>query len=358
MATLGGGNISYQNGIYDCFRIAISQGFARLAVPIFFLTAGYLFFQKLEKWNWQVYTDKIKKRINTLLVPYLIWNVIAIVYFLAIFLYKNDIGSLMDFLDERGGLLWFWNCGRAGYVPRVNLFGWEMWDGAFPINYPLWFVRDLMVVCVLSPVIWFLVNRLKVFWIILMLILYIADIWIPLEGFRAEGFFFFSAGAYLCIWNKDFKSVLSDFKKYAFPVSIVALILCVISYGEDWHWYVRRIFCIFGTITALYTTLSLIEKGRYKIMKPNAFLSEASFVIFAAHIIGIKDIVCSVINRIIEFVMVNVFFIRDLMFTIGYIIAPIVTTLLILIVYWYASKKMPGLCNILTGGRNVTRRAV
>lgn len=45
---IGGGNISYQNGIYDCFRIAISQGFARRAVPIFFLRQDIFFFKNLK----------------------------------------------------------------------------------------------------------------------------------------------------------------------------------------------------------------------------------------------------------------------------------------------------------------------
>ena len=70
--------ISYQNGAFDTIRILFSEGICRVAVPIFFLVSGYLFFVKLEEWNTNIWIDKLKKRVKTLLIPYVLWNLITI----------------------------------------------------------------------------------------------------------------------------------------------------------------------------------------------------------------------------------------------------------------------------------------
>ena len=71
--------ISYRYGPYDAIRILFSEGLCWVAVPIFFLISGYLFFVKLEEWRTDVWVDKLKRRVKTLLIPYLLCNTIAIV---------------------------------------------------------------------------------------------------------------------------------------------------------------------------------------------------------------------------------------------------------------------------------------
>ena len=53
--------------------ILVSQGVARVAVPLFFLIAGFLFFAGSE-WSVEVYLLKLRRRVKTLLVPYVLWN--------------------------------------------------------------------------------------------------------------------------------------------------------------------------------------------------------------------------------------------------------------------------------------------
>ena len=63
---------------YNLLRISISHVLTHIAVPMFFFISGFLFFNKLQKWNRTVYFDKLKKRIKTLLIPFVIWNTIKI----------------------------------------------------------------------------------------------------------------------------------------------------------------------------------------------------------------------------------------------------------------------------------------
>ena len=58
-----------------------SSVFADISVPLFFFISGFLFFYNTE-FSKETYINKIKKRIRTLLVPYLIWNFVAFIILL------------------------------------------------------------------------------------------------------------------------------------------------------------------------------------------------------------------------------------------------------------------------------------
>lgn len=109
-----------------------------VCVPSFFALSGYLFFWNApQKPEWRWFRGKIRSRIFTLLIPYLIAVVIAwLCYYFAI----KAAPSMVDgFLGDR------W---------KDPLF--VFWTG--PINLSLWFIRELMVVVVLSPLIYMIIR--------------------------------------------------------------------------------------------------------------------------------------------------------------------------------------------------------
>lgn len=63
--------------IVDFVRNFISQGVARIAVPVFFLLSGYLFFAGFV-WSKESYVIKLRSRRKTLLVPFLFWNILTL----------------------------------------------------------------------------------------------------------------------------------------------------------------------------------------------------------------------------------------------------------------------------------------
>ena len=69
------------------------------AVPFFFFVSGYYFLKekKLTLENWK---NKIKKRISTLLIPYILWNIIAIIMDYINIIVKNTFlgGGLMQII--------------------------------------------------------------------------------------------------------------------------------------------------------------------------------------------------------------------------------------------------------------------
>lgn len=64
--------------LYDHISL-ISNIICQIAVPIFFLISGYLFYDKNKR-----YLQKLNKRTKTVLVPYFIWNGVAFLLLLFI----------------------------------------------------------------------------------------------------------------------------------------------------------------------------------------------------------------------------------------------------------------------------------
>lgn len=51
-----------------------SQVISRIAVPLFFLMSGYLFFYKVETFDNSIYLQKLRKRFKSLFVPFFLWT--------------------------------------------------------------------------------------------------------------------------------------------------------------------------------------------------------------------------------------------------------------------------------------------
>ena len=67
--------------VYEEVRYYISEIVARIAVPTFYFISGFLFWEKTDCFNIGVYMKKLKKRCRSLLIPYLFWNLVAILLF-------------------------------------------------------------------------------------------------------------------------------------------------------------------------------------------------------------------------------------------------------------------------------------
>lgn len=99
---------------------------------------------------------------------------------------------------------------------------------ATPADPPLWFIRDLMVCMVLSPVIWFVISR-KV--ICCILILLFAVPWFlnipclyPFPGVSIPSIFFFMIGSIAAFWNIDIAKWFNNIKRTYLWLSVYILL--------------------------------------------------------------------------------------------------------------------------------------
>lgn len=119
---------------YEVLKIVVSQTLVKVAMPTFFVISGYLFFANVTEWNAKTYWGKLRRRVKTLLIPYIVWNLL-----MAIKLKTFSLNMFWAFWTEAG--------------KQTDWLGNEQLMTA-PANMPLWFLRDLMVVSVLTPIIY------------------------------------------------------------------------------------------------------------------------------------------------------------------------------------------------------------
>ncbi|MCI5179943.1 MAG: hypothetical protein D3911_11610 [Candidatus Electrothrix sp. AW3_4] len=173
----------------NLIRDIISQHFARLAVPLFFLLSGYLFFWDWQ-WSWHHYGRKLLSRFRSLLLPFLFWNSLT----LALLALAQSIPALSSYFPDKDGAI----SAYSVYDYFNALLGIER----FPVAYQFWFIRDLLVIVLLVPLIQIF---LKFFprGVLLVLFLFWFYPYCPWSIPCSIACFFFYAGALLAVFQKD-----------------------------------------------------------------------------------------------------------------------------------------------------------
>ena len=77
LAMRGTGNAEHFPTWLVCMFNLFSEVLPRIAVPLFFIISGYLFFRS--GFMIRTYTDKLRRRVRTLLVPYILWNLLYLI---------------------------------------------------------------------------------------------------------------------------------------------------------------------------------------------------------------------------------------------------------------------------------------
>lgn len=325
--------------------------FSQVAVPFFFFTSGYFFFYKVREWNRQCYKTKIKKRLKTLLVPYLLWNLLALCLIIlnksmGVWLSHKLEDGLVDYLTniKWGGVIWNFTTWNEG---TVNLLGWstQMYG---PFLFPLWFLRDLIVISfVLTPIIYYGIKYLKGYWVLLLGIAYLLKI-CTLPGINITGIFFFSWGAYLSISQKNMITTFIQKKNAYLVIAILSLICCVVFDSTKVVLLSQQVYCVAAVASLIPVTATLLNKG---VLTVRPQLSQTSFFIYALHTTIILKVSClGLAIALTE----RIFFAShyDAGYILSYLLSPLLGALFCLIVFVVLKTIMPRFLNLLTGGRD------
>ena len=312
--------------LFHFFSEMISNNFCKIAVCWFFVFAGYFFFLNLPQQGltrkWLI--GKWERRIWTLLIPYLIWNLL----YVFIYTIKNYIFSKLGILQAD---IPFWS---VGFSPVY-------WFITGPMNYPLWFMRDLMMMTLLSPLVYVIFKHtpLSVGIIILSCLLIL-----PFETkiLTWRGYFFFSLGSFLGIKKIN---ILSLCRKFKWPAAILAFILLIIAslYNDaPFHSWLLRAFFPFGMISFMNLCDVLINKESRcdRLCK----LSAAVFFIYAAHEIYILGWSKGLLLRIFGESLVGTW--------IRYLFVPVVVVGVCLALFYFFNRIMPRSLAFICGGRS------
>ena len=131
----------------------VSLGLARWALPFLGLISGYLFFRTFTP-TLAGYAVKLRSRLRTILVPFLIWSGVALL-----------VAWLTGSPEFQGPIT----------SPADALYHWLV----RPCASPLWFLQALMTCIVLSPLVYLAVKALR-WWVLVVAVVW----WV--KGFQPE----------------------------------------------------------------------------------------------------------------------------------------------------------------------------
>ena len=330
--------INYGEGYYPLYEYSakfLSSILSAISVPLFYFISGFLFFYKTEKFTLQIYERKIAKRAGTILVPYIIWNLIVIVLS---FLGQVFLPGLLSGRNELivnyslSDWLWaFWNTDHSFISGK---------EGAYPICYQFWFIRDLFVVMLCSPLLYAFINKLREYSIGFLGILWLCGWWFDIVGLNCSAFFFFSFGAYFSIHKKNFVQIMRQSFPLVFVIYVGMVIVELCCDSAIWIRYVHSLGIIAGIMSAVSLTSYFIEKGKWN---TNEFLSSSSFWIYAYHAMPLAFMIKLLFKLVTPKTDIVILFI--------YLFAPLVTILVGLAIYWGLKAYFPRFTAIITGGR-------
>ena len=217
-------------------------------------------------------------------------------------------------------------------------------DGIFPMNYPLWFLRDLIIVVIFTPIINVIIKYCKLYYIVSLGILwFMASI---LQWGRviqlSNAFFFFSLGAYMSVNNKDMVAVFGKYFKLStilFLILGVAFII-VLEYSSECARIIKTARILVGLLFAYNLAVYLLKKGYCKV---NKFLASSSFFIYLSH--------AWVFERVRRLIFNAIDLNSDFWIIVAYLLTVFVTISLLLLAYYCGKRFMPGIFKVMIGGR-------
>lgn len=252
---------------YGLFYNVLFKSISCLGVPFFFFVSGFLFFYKLD-FSLAGYKYKLRRRVSSLLIPYIFWN-------LLVFILKLVTENMFPHLLSGDNKL----IADYGLADFLRVF-WR-YNEMGPICYQFWFIRDLMVAVLVSPLIYYAIKYSRSLVVILLGILWIFNIWFDVT-IDVDVFFFFSLGAWFSIHKRNF---VVDFRPLFWPSAILYLLLVVVksvlwSKGFEENSYITDLSILVGEITLI----SLTAKGlSCNLLKVSPFFAGCAFFIYACH---------------------------------------------------------------------------
>ena len=336
---------------YDIIVSAMHQ-WSGIAVPLFFMISGYLFFNKVEEFTASVYWEKCRRRIASLVVPYLCWNALEflvtllVILSMVLLLGKPD-AMFSDYLRSfNWRMFWEWSSspghGRCfGFLPPAN--------NTFPIDIPLWFLRNLIVLSALTPVLHFCLKRFGRLFLALLAAAYLSNTWFDCDVLRISGIFFFSLGAYMSLGGRTMYECFAPWKNVAIVAAVLLAVVVVVLHVSGHRPLMEAVmpfYVLAGVVAVVACTHEAMRDGRLR--SGSKVLAQSSFFVFALHTIWVNHLTGVATSKVVGIILS---FSPALSRVVTILLSPVLVTTVCVLLFVLMRKFTPSLLGWLTGGR-------
>lgn len=289
--------------------------FGHASVSMFFFISGYLFFNNID--GLKQWREKIKKRINTLLIPYLFWAFIGWAIFAVISLLpglSSNVNSKVSF----------------SFNEIINIFV------LLKYSHHLWYIQNLIMYFLLSVVFIYLFRSKKISMIVLGVSIIISVCGFEGGFFMTTRFTTFFAG---CLIQKFFPHAIGVKNKkesiiaciLLFVVSLILTSVQVRVIDKLWYFIAPLLFWFAFDILGL----PAVDGKTYDICKH-------SFYVYCAHGTTIECI-----KQVF-----SIFYNSSIIMLLSYVFSPILILVILGFAMYVGKRTVPEFVRIVTGNRS------
>lgn len=304
---------------------SISDMLGRCAVPLFYAISGYLFFLNTDK-GISAIGRKMKKRIKTLLVPF----VIAALFFPVFYLLMEQLPFTNSYINGEKAF------SKNLQLPVAEIFAslfWHVPGGTSPWAFHLWFLRDLILIVAISPLLYYV--RKAIGGSVLTLVLFLLSFF-QFEVVPVYALFWFMAG-------DAFLVKLDKVNTYWIPVMFIVLSISELAY-PGLPWKQVRIPIIALGIISIWNLYNRIVPITFELKKHKwlAIACQFTFFIYLFH-----EPTLNIVRKLLVVLLGH----SSLGFATNYLVSPWIFSCLFIIVGYYFKKYLPRIYAICVGGR-------
>jgi peptidoglycan/LPS O-acetylase OafA/YrhL len=306
--------------VTDSVQLMVSRELPSGAVPLLFVISGYLFYRQTVP-TLSVYRRKMRSRFHTLVVPYLLWNAIALA-----------VQVLGQALPATRGYF-------TGRTLSLNHFRLYDWFNAFigfdrtPLNGPLWFLKYLIIMSVLSPVLWHFCRKSRVWGPLTLFVLYLLP-WPEWMRHSVFALVFFSLGLYLSQFPIDFGRC-EVWLLILYPVLAGARLL---GESQNLSWDFDMKLC---TLLSMGFWWAVGGRLRSRVF---VWLAPAAFFAYVGH-----GVILQVLRKVTGSLCVPH---SEFSATLVYLIPPVAAAAILVGIFRILYRWSPVLLEVLSGGRS------
>jgi peptidoglycan/LPS O-acetylase OafA/YrhL len=304
----------------------ISGMIGRCAVPLFYIISGYLFFYKVPN-GMRSIVEKMKKRVRTLLVPY----IIAAVFFVAFGVLVAIIPGTSQFMNSTVLPLF-----EKDWITILISIFYDAGNGS-PMAFQLWFLRNLILLVLFSPI-WYLAFKyLKWGWLV---ILFVSN-YLSLHYFPVYALFWFSLGGALIKVN-----MTKEQPKLGIVSLIIFLCLCFIQlfYPDSGLWTHLKIPVVFLGVTAIWFMYAVLVPQSFSLSSHKWLAKVCSFTFF---IYLFHEPTLNIVRKLVVFALGK----NETGYLVSYLVSPWIFIVLAIMIGIIFNRYIPKIYGIAVGGR-------